>query len=295
MLFIQAAAGSQSQICDISLQALMNRAQIHVSVPFDLSTPVWLAPGVLLLGGPAGVCAAWQAMRKHWWKQSLSSHSKTNRLSSEACTIAQWSARQWLTLSAPLGTCFLLLCNPGACFPICAAPRQLSPILPQGKKCVGGWKLLERIPLRANSLEQLSQRSVIPQGSSCPLAPVAFRGEARPPPKKSPPVRSVTLQKSPRQAQPILALALSQISWSMLGMKTGGFPNRRPPIEANSPPPSPNQNTLRCRWLSWCQNKSAIKVHSKHIRGFVHMRRLPPFQCPEPDVAQAWRKGRRWG
>ncbi len=130
-------------------------------------------------GGSSGgsVCVVWQTMCKRWWKQSLSSHSKTNRLSSEGCTIAHWSARQWLTLRAPSGTCFLLLCNPGACFPICAAPQQLYPILPEGK-IQGNRNLMERIPLWVPSPEQLAQQSVIPEGSSNPTAPVAFKGEA---------------------------------------------------------------------------------------------------------------------
>lgn len=126
------------------------------------------------------------------------------------------------------------------------SPAAVSNFAPRKKMC-GGVKTSgantpqSKLPRATLSAVCHSTGLKLPICTCC----VQRRGTATP--KKSPPVRSVTLQKSPRQAQPILALALSQISWSMLGMKTGGFPNRRPPIEANSPPPSPNQNTLRCR------------------------------------------------
>lgn len=186
------------------------------------------------LGGPVGVQGGACVV---WWKQSLSSHSKTNRLSSESCTIAHWSARQWLTLRAPSGTCFLLLCNPGACFPICAAPRQLSPILPEGKKrgkeTFWSEYPLSILPSAALSAVCHSTKLKLPHCTCC----IQRQGmEGARPPQKRPLVRSVGLQKSSRQARPILALALSQISWLMLGMNTGGFPNRRPPVAANSPP-----------------------------------------------------------
>lgn len=200
-------------------------------------------------------------MRKRWWKQSLSSYSKTNRLSCERCTIAQRSAR----LGAPSGTCFLLLCNPGTCFPACSAPWQLSSISPEGKK----W---QKKPSGANRLSELTPQSGSFSAPSFHRVQVPRlhllrpRGGADAPKSPFAQLLGVRLQKSPRQALPILALALSQISWLMLGRNTGGFPNRRPPVVLNSPFASPNQNTLRRRWLTHRRTASArtrllLKVH----------------------------------
>lgn len=239
------------------------------------------------LGGPVGVQGGACVV---WWKQSLSSHSKTNRLSSEGCTIAHWSARQWLTLGAPSGTCFLLLCNPGACFPICAAPRQLSPILPEGKKrekeTLWSEYPSEHTP-QSSSLRSLSFHKLKLPHCTCCFQRKGTEGTR--PPQKRPLVRSVGLQKSSRQARPILALALSQISWLMLGMNTGGFPNRRPPVASNSPPLA--QTKTHCgagdSRLPDARTRVLLKCRANRFR--LCIRRSALIQRPEPDAVHQGR------
>lgn len=146
--------------------------------------------------------------------QGSGSHSVHHRGPAFSC----YATQERVFLSAPL---------PGSCLQFC--PKEKN----GGKKPSGVNTPLSILPRAALSAVCHSTKLKLPHCTCC----VKRQGtEGARPPQKRPLVHSVSLQKSSRQARPILALALSHISWLMLGMNTGGFPNRRPPVASNSPP-----------------------------------------------------------
>lgn len=234
------------------------------------------------LGGPVGVQGGACVV---WWKQSLSSHSKTNRLSSEGCTIAQWSARQWLTLRAPSGTCFLLLCNPGACLPISAAPRQLSPILPEGKKR-GKETFWSKYPFEHTpqccSLSSLSfhKAQVAPLHL---LRSEARHGGGKATPKETP-CPQCRFTKIAQTSTANFSPGPESDQLADVGNEHRGLPKQKTPCCVQFPSACLNQNTLWRRWFTRCRLPNArtrvlLKcTHSKQIQALY----MPPTSYSAP-------------